>query len=198
MSYVDENLLPNERVVYRAHLHRLRYVAPLTVAALALIAGLVLVFRESGLPWAIACGIVFLASACVALAYFVQSWGSEFAVTNRRVLIKIGFIRRHTVELLLQKVEGIGVDQTLVGRMFDYGSIIVTGTGGTQERFNSIADPLEFRRQVQSQTAGDSAPAAASAASFAPDGPFCVACGTQNPAHAAFCLACGKKLVTGA
>jgi uncharacterized membrane protein YdbT with pleckstrin-like domain len=193
MSYVDENLLPGERVVYRAHLHRLRYVAPLTVAGLALIGGAILAFMEEGVPWAIACGLVFVIAAFVALGYFVQSWGSEFAVTNRRVLIKIGFIRRHTVELLLQKVEGIGVDQTLAGRLFDYGSIIVTGTGGTQERFNSIADPLEFRRQVQSQTAE---PAPAAAPSIAANGPFCVACGTQNPAHAAFCLACGKKLVT--
>jgi uncharacterized membrane protein YdbT with pleckstrin-like domain len=65
------------------------------------------------------------------------------------VLIKIGLIRRHSLELLLQKVEGIGVDQSLAGRILGYGTITVTGTGGTRESFQRISRPMEFRRQVQ-------------------------------------------------
>ena len=53
----------------------------------------------------------------------------------------------------VRPLEGIGVEQGLGGRLFGYGSIVVTGTGGTHERFNLIADPLEFRKQVQQQTA---------------------------------------------
>ena len=96
--------------------------------------------------------------AGIALLSFLPPWvdslSSEFAVTNKRVLIKVGLIRRHSLELLLQKVEGIGVDQTLTGRILGYGTITVTGTGGTRESFQRISRPLEFRRQVQGSLAG--------------------------------------------
>ncbi len=73
-------------------------------------------------------------------------------MTTRRVLIKVGVLRRRSLELLLSKVESIGVDQGIVGRLLGYGTIIVTGTGGTKEPFRMIAAPLEFRRMVQQQT----------------------------------------------
>jgi uncharacterized membrane protein YdbT with pleckstrin-like domain len=65
------------------------------------------------------------------------------------VLIKIGFIQRHSLEVLLHKVEGIGVNQSIFGRILGFGTITVTGTGGTKETFDLIAAPLEFRKQVQ-------------------------------------------------
>jgi uncharacterized membrane protein YdbT with pleckstrin-like domain len=68
-------------------------------------------------------------------------------------LIKVGLIRRHSLELLLQKVEGIGVDQGILGRILGYGTITVSGVGGTQEAFRMISNPLEFRRQVQASLA---------------------------------------------
>jgi len=88
------------------------------------------------------------------LVWFVQwvkSRTSEFAVTNKRVIIKVGLIRRDTLELLLNKVESIGVDQTVTGRIVGYGSIVVVGTGGTRETFRNIARPLDFRKQVQAR-----------------------------------------------
>ena len=89
----------------------------------------------------------------VAAMTFLGSWmrsaSSEFAVTDKRVIIKVGWIRRRTLETMLAKVEGVGVDQTLSGRLLGFGTIVVTGTGGTKEEFDRIADPLEFRRQVQ-------------------------------------------------
>jgi uncharacterized membrane protein YdbT with pleckstrin-like domain len=91
----------------------------------------------------------FLVGILLGVLRFIAYKSSEFAVTNKRVLIKVGFIRRHSLELLLQKVEGIGVDQGIVGRIFGYGTIIVTGTGGTKEPFKNIENPLEFRKQVQ-------------------------------------------------
>jgi uncharacterized membrane protein YdbT with pleckstrin-like domain len=83
---------------------------------------------------------------------YINFTSSEFGVTNRRVLIKVGFIRRHSLELLLPKVEGIAVDQGILGRILGYGTIIVTGTGGTKEPFRNIAAPMEFRKMVQQQT----------------------------------------------
>lgn len=85
------------------------------------------------------------------IAPFIDRWSSEFAITNRRVIIKIGLISRHVLEMNLSKVESINVDQTVMGRMMGYGTITVIGTGGTREFFHKIADPMEFRRQFLSR-----------------------------------------------
>jgi uncharacterized membrane protein YdbT with pleckstrin-like domain len=89
------------------------------------------------------------------IAPFVQRATSEFAVTNRRVVVKVGLVSRKTIELNLEKVESIGVEQTILGRILDYGTIVIIGTGGTREPFRSIRDPLGFRRAVNQ--AGESA-----------------------------------------
>jgi uncharacterized membrane protein YdbT with pleckstrin-like domain len=141
MGYVDSNLLPNEQVTYRARLHRIIYLFPCCILAVAV-------------PVSIAGGWIAGAVLCViGLILLVPPWirsvSSEFAITNKRVLIKIGLIRRHSLELLLQKVEGIGVDQGLLGRILGFGTITVSGVGGTKEAFRMISNPLEFRRQVQ-------------------------------------------------
>lgn len=78
---------------------------------------------------------------------------TEFGVTNKRVIVKTGFIRRHTLELLLRQVEAISVDQSLMGRLLGFGSITLTGTGGVREEFHRVVSPLEFRRRIQAQTA---------------------------------------------
>ena len=77
---------------------------------------------------------------------------SEFGVTTRRVIVKVGLVRRRTLELLLRQVEAISVDQSIMGRLFNYGSITLSGTGGVREVFHNIAAPLELRRRIQSQT----------------------------------------------
>jgi uncharacterized membrane protein YdbT with pleckstrin-like domain len=74
---------------------------------------------------------------------------SEFAVTDKRVLIKTGIVSRHTLETLLTKVENIGVEQTLWGRLFNYGTLYVTGTGSTRETFSGIHAPLDFRKAIE-------------------------------------------------
>jgi uncharacterized membrane protein YdbT with pleckstrin-like domain len=87
------------------------------------------------------------------LTLFIGAWlrrrTSEFAVTNKRVVIKQGIIGRHTLELNLSKVESVGVEQSLWGRMFGSGKIVVQGTGGTREVFAGIANPVGFRHAVQ-------------------------------------------------
>ena len=146
MGYVEKNLLPNERITYRAQLHRIIYALPLGVFLIAV-----------GVAFA---GGGWIASAClaaIAIVLFLPPWirsvSSEYAITNKRVLIKVGLIRRHSLELLLQKGEGSGVDQGIWGRILGYGTITVVGVGGTNEAFRMIADPLEFRRQVQASIA---------------------------------------------
>jgi uncharacterized membrane protein YdbT with pleckstrin-like domain len=98
--------------------------------------------------WEVSIALVVLASVAN-LWTWVRYATSEFAVTNKRVIMKVGWVRRRSLETLLSKVESIGVDQGIVGRMLDFGTISVNGTGGTSESFPQIGAPLEFRRQVQ-------------------------------------------------
>src|SRR6185503_18929943 len=83
------------------------------------------------------------------LAPLIDRVSSEFAITNRRVVIKTGLISRRTFEMNLSKIESVNVDQSLLGRMLGYGTITLIGTGGSKETFSRIAAPLEFRRQFQ-------------------------------------------------
>ena len=141
MGYVESNLLPNEQITYRAKLHWIIYTLPAIVFVIA-----ILVALGGG---GIAAAVVGVTGLLLLLPPWIKASSSEFAITNKRVLIKVGLIRRHSLELLLQKVEGIGVDQGFGGRILGYGTITVSGVGGTKEAFRMISNPLEFRRQVQ-------------------------------------------------
>lgn len=100
----------------------------------------------------------FLIALFVGLVAHIRVKTSEFAVTNKRVLIKVGVVSRRSLELLLAKIEGIGVNQSITGRLLDYGTIVVSGTGGTKEPFKIIAKPLAFRKCVQEQISVPQAP----------------------------------------
>ena len=143
MSYIDDHLLTGEQVRHRTSLHWATLIGPSVLLGLGVLALLGGAASAAGLV--ILLGLVWLGARWLARS------SSEFGVTNKRVLIKVGVMRRRSVETLLTKIEGIGVDQGLVGRMLGYGSIVVTGTGGSKERFDQITDPMDFRRQVQEQ-----------------------------------------------
>jgi uncharacterized membrane protein YdbT with pleckstrin-like domain len=154
MSYVEKNLLPGEQVVYRTGLHWIALLAPIVFLGLAFAFALWSMLRpqdQASGPIRVF-GLVIL---CVALLVFlvklVYFRSAEFAVTSKRVMLKVGWMRRHSLELILSKVEAISVDQNFRGRVFGYGTITITGTGGTKETFESLAHPFEFRSQVQGQ-----------------------------------------------
>jgi hypothetical protein len=74
---------------------------------------------------------------------------SELVITDRRVLIKVGFIQRHTFEMFISKIESVAVFQSMLGRLFNYGTVTIRGTGGSSESFTTIAAPLQFRDAIQ-------------------------------------------------
>jgi len=83
------------------------------------------------------------------IAPFIQQATSEFAITTKRIIIKVGLISRRTLEMNLNKIESVNVDQSILGRILNYGSITVIGTGGTHEAFYNIASPMQFRKAFQ-------------------------------------------------
>lgn len=149
MSYIDGNLLAGEQVVFRTRLHWKLLIGPVLFTLVTLLPAAWFLLQNTWNNWALlppALGLLLL------LAAIVKRQSSDFAVTNKRVMMKTGVFSTRSVELLLSKVEAIAVNQSLGGRMFDYGDIVVTGSGGTEERFSDIQSPLELRRAVQSVT----------------------------------------------
>jgi uncharacterized membrane protein YdbT with pleckstrin-like domain len=174
MGYVDRNLVPGETLLYRTRHHWLVLLGPGFVGLLLLVPGVALLVEaiatgdSAGLvvgsttisPRVMAvAGAVLLATAIMIFIYGVAKRNAtEMAVTNRRVLIKTGMISRRTLDLMLSRVESIGVEESAAGRVLGYGSVIVRGTGGTPEPFLMIAHPQEFRRAVQEQIGTPQAP----------------------------------------
>src|SRR5437762_112357 len=147
MGYIDHNLITNETVTYRAKLHAIVFFKPLLLAlAFASVGGFLFYLQQ---PWP-AAGLMVLAAIPIFVASVARS-SAEFAVTNKRVILKVGFIQKKTAEMFLNKIESVGVDQSIIGRVLGYGTITIRGTGGTLEPFDRISAPLEFRRQIQEQ-----------------------------------------------
>jgi uncharacterized membrane protein YdbT with pleckstrin-like domain len=92
--------------------------------------------------------IALVIALCHALSCYINYITSEYAVTDKRVLMKVGLIRRASLEIFLDKIESIHIKQNILGRIFNYGSIIISGTGGSKDPFNYIPKPLQFRRKV--------------------------------------------------
>lgn len=149
MDYVDSVLEPGERVVFRTTLSWTLYAPAIGLA----IAAAALAIFGAGVPGfglfaLLVAALVALASAISFLHAFYRRWTTEVAVTDKRIILKRGFIRRHTVEMNMQKVESVDVDQTQLGRLFDYGSITIRGVGSTFESLRMIDSPLELRTKI--------------------------------------------------
>ena len=154
MGYVERHLLPGERVLYKTRLHWVLFVK----AGLVVLAGVILVLVLRPVPdppwlWMIG-GLVAVIGLVWAFVHYVEVMTSEFAVTTSRLIFKVGLISRYTTELLLGKVESIGVQQGLMGRLLNYGDLIVTGTGAAREVFRRVRDPIGFRNHVQQASLG--------------------------------------------
>jgi len=202
MSYLDDHLLAGERVVYRARVHWSIFATAIVVIALGVVLAIVLRVYQPAYWYAGAAlaGIGLLLAIAPAIHYA----SSEFAVTDKRVVAKLGFIERESLETLLSKIEAIGVDQGIVGRMLGYGTITITGTGGTEESFPRIADPLEFRRQIQSQVVAlDERRPQSTTGAAQPNEPRverdCPYCAERILARARVCKHCGRDVapITG-
>jgi len=200
MSYLDDHLLAGERIAYRARLHWTIFLTAIVVVLLGVALAILLQVFEPAYAYAGLglSGIGLLLAIGPAIRYVT----SEFAVTDKRVLGKVGFIERESDETLLSKIEAIAVDQGVIGRMFGFGTLTITGTGGTQEVFSGISDPLQFRRQIQSQIiAQEERRGVSPAAAIAPDPKQprlereCPYCAELILSRARVCKHCGRDVV---
>jgi uncharacterized membrane protein YdbT with pleckstrin-like domain len=131
MSYIDDSLIAGETVIHRA---RVSWWSQFGLVLLGIVTLVVVI------------GLFFLAAA------WIKVRSTEIAITNRRVIAKFGFIKRHTVEINLDKVEALKVEQGFLGRILNYGTIFISGAGTSVAPIANIADPLVFRRKFMEAT----------------------------------------------
>lgn len=136
MSYVQSVITPGEVLIAQARTHWFIYVGP----ACWLLVSLVLTVLVLPLG-----AVLLVLSLVLFLRAWLYAYSTELAVTSKRIIAKFGFIRRSTVELRHDKVESLQVEQGIIGRIFDFGSTVVTGSGGTHAPIPYISHPLQFR-----------------------------------------------------
>ncbi len=151
MGYVQTVLQPGESVTYESRISWTTYIPGILVLLAAIAAYLLLRGLIDSVSWpADVVGLVLLAAALFMLfrAWF-EWWTTEIAITNRRIILKRGFIRRDTAEMHMEKVESVDVNQSFFGRVLDYGDVTVRGTGAGLETLRLIDAPLDFRNHVK-------------------------------------------------
>lgn len=166
MSHITDNLVPGETLLFETRHHWVVLIGPLLVSILLAVPGAAMLLGSTGHDplgmtsfyatigpqVSLVLGLILVVTALVIFGYgLAKRNATQMAVTNKRVLLKTGMASRRTLDLMLSKVESIGVDETVLGRMLGYGTVHLRGTGGTPESFTKISHPQEFRRHVQEQ-----------------------------------------------
>jgi len=155
--YIDEILQPGERVLYSTNAHWSFYL-PAIAAWIVAIVFLVL-SRMVGTDVLMLICLAFAAVVGLAALYWTATawfhrWTTETDVTNMRIVHKTGFIKRRTFEMSLDKVESVDVNQSIVGRIMNYGDVTIMGVGEGKETISAIASPLAFRNAITTRPVG--------------------------------------------
>ena len=155
--YIDDILQPGEKVLYSTNAHWIFFL-PAIIGWIAVGVLLVLSSMVPAGPPALICLSLAAISAVAALYKTVTAWfhrwTTETDVTNFRVVHKTGFIKRQTFEMSVDKVESVDVDQSILGRILNYGDVTVLGVGEGGKTLDMIASPLSFRNAITARPAG--------------------------------------------
>ena len=146
--YIDDILQPGEKVLYSTNAHWIFYwpaIAAWIVAAVLLVLSRATITEGVVLLCLSASAVVALAALYWTVTAWFHRWTTETDVTNLRVVHKTGFIKRHTFEISIDKVASVNVEQSILGRILNYGDVILTGMGDSDETIRTIASPLAFR-----------------------------------------------------
>ena len=143
MGYIDSNLMDGEEVLYKANIHWVIFI-PSVFIFLVAIFFYIIDFKDSDVLG----NIVILISLYSLLKAFITKKTTELAITSKRIIVKVGLIRRNTIELNHDKVESFKINQTLLGRVLCFGTLIVNGAGRAKIPIRGIDNPLEFRKNA--------------------------------------------------
>lgn len=155
--YIDDILQPGERVLYSTNAHWIFFL-PAIAAWIVAIAFLVLSWMIVGDVPVLLClamaGLAALFALYKTVTAWFHRWTTETDVTNFRVVHKTGFVQRQTFEMSVDKVESVDVNQTILGRILNYGDVTVSGVGEGGKTLDTIASPLAFRNAITARPAG--------------------------------------------
>jgi hypothetical protein len=154
MGYAERVLQPGETIAYRARLHWIIYFLGMVLVVSAAGLGIAALLQKND-PVRISLLVGAAIALFLGLFQMLRAWlvsaNTEIIVTSRRVIYKTGFISRNTVEMNLDKVESVLVQQSLLGRMIDYGTVIIRGVGAGLEPIRNIGSPLLLHRHISAQ-----------------------------------------------
>jgi uncharacterized membrane protein YdbT with pleckstrin-like domain len=155
--YIDEILQPGEKVLYSTNAHWMFYLPAIAAWIAALI--LLILSRSTtteGIVWLYlsAAAVVAIVALYWTVKAWFHRWTTETDVTNFRIVHKTGFIKRRTFEMSLDKVESVDVNQSILGRIMNYGDVTILGVGEGRETIRAIAAPLAFRNSITARPTG--------------------------------------------
>jgi uncharacterized membrane protein YdbT with pleckstrin-like domain len=159
MSYTEKVLLPDERIVYAAGIHWVVYLRGLAITIFGGVASyysydfLLYAFGATITRYAqhaaaglgliiVLVGVAFLAGA------YVRQTSTELVLTNKRIIAKYGFVSRTTFEIMISRITGANFDQTVLGRLLDFGTILVHGAGGEISPIDEVEEPQKFHQAL--------------------------------------------------
>ena len=154
MGYVERVLQPGEAVGYRGRLHWVLMAPGLALVSTAAVVSLMATFQaqpDLRLPLLAVSVLLCLAGLLMTLRAWIRRLSTEIIVTNRRIIVKTGLIGRRSIEMNLDKVESVLVDQGILGRILDFGTLVIRGVGSGLEPVSNVAAPLEFHRHVNAR-----------------------------------------------
>jgi len=145
MKYIDRVLAPNEQIVHETGLHWIVFLAPLACLAIASLAALSIEANDVGAAGFVAFifggfGVFF------SLRALIDWLTTEIAVTTHRVVYKRGLIARDTIEINFNRIEGLDIKQSILGRLLNFGTVIIRGTGIGVQPMRDVAGPIDLRR----------------------------------------------------
>lgn len=148
MGYIEQNLMEGEQIITRAQLHYIVYWKP----ALMILAALILfVFQISPDVYTYQGYLAAILLVIALISILVIHGNRKYILTNRRLIEKVGIIRRESREILLRKCEGVQLSQSIMGRIFDYGTVVVSTTGEAENEYRYIQSPVRFQTLINQQ-----------------------------------------------
>ncbi len=152
MAYYHKVLQPDETVREIGRLHWSIFVPAVFFALIAIALAIVGQWVAVEEPQRSYCFYAAAAVAVIAVLVFLSEWlrrvSTEIVVTDRRVIYKRGLLSRFTAEMNISRIETVDVKQSITGRIFNYGTVVVRGTGAGIEPLRRVGHPIRLRNAI--------------------------------------------------